>query len=289
MLAMLPARPQIALNQLESFITDENWAIEPKLDGIRVLCHFNVDGDLAVYNRGGSRLSFHRADVPEAQIRDVLSHLPVGWYIDGELMEDGSYCLFDLLPTGTYSNMNLRERRDELETLFRRDLDADLDRIRLVAQARLHPDKIQLVLDVYNRNGEGLVLKSLSGMYVAGRTVAVRKLKFTKTLDAVVLETNIDGKDNARLGVRFSNNWVDIGRVSTLNHEVVVDDVVEVRYREISRHGRLIEPVLIRVRHDKGAQACDFTQLEAVALVNAFSEADLEAELNYTQLQVEEA
>lgn len=265
MLAMLPDKAQLTPSSLTDFLTEDRWVAEPKLDGVRVLAYKTYDGDLRVLNREGKTLS-HRPELfPHEQAEQAIEH--VDGYLDGELMDDGTWCLFDVVPKidGENARMRARDRRKQLEQLMS-NLDADLDRLRLVVQAKGTEAKRQLLADVYHNNGEGLIFRYIGGKYVRGRSKALRKFKFTYTLDAVVVDTKLDGKDNAQVGLYVYDDLVPISRVAVHNHNVAPGDVVEVRFREISKRGRLIEPVLVRKRTDKDPGTCTSDQLLENAL-----------------------
>lgn len=272
MLAMLASNDQqLGLIHVEGFIAHNKWAVEPKLDGIRVLASYD-GSELSVVNRAGAELKRYRNRFPEDQALIALKQVQPGSYIDGELMADGTWCVFDIIPASPNRYLPLYERRKQLEQLFT-ELDAEMDKLRLVHHARTEKDKRQLIIEVYQRDGEGVIFKNINGEYESGRSRAMRKCKFTKTVDCVVMEVGIDGKDNAKVGVWVSKQLVDIGKVSTLNHDVDVEDVVEVRYLEVSKRGRLIQPVLLRVRLDKPGEECTFQQLEANTLTKQLNTA----------------
>jgi hypothetical protein len=111
-----------------------------------------------------------------------------------------------------------------------------------------------------------MMLKQASHKYTAGkRCDGSVKLKFWRSLEAVVTARHIDGKENAELAlIDPDHGEVNVGSISCLGHEqVAVGDVVECKYLYAvdPRKPKLYQPNILRVRTDKPADECTVDQL----------------------------
>jgi ATP-dependent DNA ligase len=77
------------LNALRSAIADpDGWAVEPKVDGVRLLLTFHPDRTLKTRNRRGVRRDWLRGDAFAGGLRRLPNALPILWrgtVLDGEL------------------------------------------------------------------------------------------------------------------------------------------------------------------------------------------------------------
>lgn len=259
------------VNRLVAFVEDPHYALEPKLDGHRLLVSVHR-GLVTVVNRDGER-SQHTPLLTDEAHRAAYRSLPRGLdgnvVLDGELI-DGVLWVFDLpvcLDNGLYpvaTSTGFSHRRAVLEALFA-TWEPDPRLFRLVESATTQEDKARLALRIRREQGEGLMAKLLTGVYRAGgRSAQVLKLKFVTEADLVVIGLGYQSKDNAVLGVLFPNEQAprEIGRASTLGKgAIAIDDVVVVRYRHLSAGGRLVNPRIIRRRTDKPMAECTADQL----------------------------
>ena len=206
-----PIKPQLALTR-KQLPEGEEWAYEPKLDGFRAIVF--VDGDESyIQSRSGKPLSRY---FPELSF-------PSGRYvIDGELVirderrrtwsstrcrcastrpSRGSTCspkeipanfvAFDLLAEDDEKllELPLRERRERLEALAKRDSSVEL--------TPLTTDTAEA--DEWLRNSEGVMAKQLDAPYVPGKRKGMAKVKRERTIDCVVLGWR-PGKEEGTVG-----------------------------------------------------------------------------------------
>lgn len=272
--------PQLAkqaeVTSLTSYIEDDNWVMEQKLDGHRVLlCSPGRDMPPTALTRNGT---LYTRKLPKA-VQDF--RFPEGdWILDGELVGDTFY-VFDLPkhPDFDYAmgdNLNdlLNQGREEVEPLWLRRtiLENLLDNIshpfKLVPQARTPQEKISLAEISLKNNYEGLVLKQKAAPYRSGgRTPEWLKVKYVKSLDAVVLAVRDDGKESVRLGIYRDGVLIDVGRASLIGKEkrglIAPGDVLEVRYLYCNtpEAPRLYQPTILRRRDDKSPEECTDDQL----------------------------
>jgi ATP-dependent DNA ligase len=250
------------VTSLEHYIFDDNWLMEQKLDGHRLLLRSPDQGEsLTAITRGGTPYS-HRLPLPLTRAR-----FPKGeWVLDGELV-DGTYWAFDLLIAAGQDLTKLPQvtRRiwlvNALAT-FRHPF-------KVVPQAESTDDKIRLAERSLSENFEGLVLKRADATYRYNqRSNLWLKVKFTHTVDVIAMAVRDDGKESVRLGAYTDGELVEIGRASLLGKEkaraITPGMVVEVKYLNLGNAGRLVQPTVLRVRDDKAPQECTTDQLKTV-------------------------
>ena len=269
--------PQLALQSeitsLEAFINDDEWVMEQKLDGHRLLLMSpGRDAAPTALTRNGT--------VYTRRLPDAIQkfRFPEGeWVIDGELVGDTFYA-FDLpqapglvgedatIPSPLYV------RRAMLEAL----LDNIEHPFKIVPQARTPQEKIQLAEVSLARNYEGLVLKRKTSAYASGgRTPDWLKVKYVVTADCVVLDVRDDGKESIKLGLYGPSGPMtrdirlhEVGRASLIGKEkngvINRGDVVEVRYLYAGAGGRLYQPTILRKRTDKRPAECTTQQMKFV-------------------------
>ena len=117
-------------------------------------------------------------------------------------------------------------------------------------------------------NKEGVIFRDTHASYRPGRTDVLRKHKFVKEIDAVVVQVGKGGKSNAVLGVyRPPGELHIIGQVSTIGKgPIAVGDVLEIQYlyHVNAESPILFQPRIIRVRGaEKPAAHCTIDQLGA--------------------------
>jgi ATP-dependent DNA ligase len=231
------ATPFQAAN-LQTFIEDDRWWFEPKLDGVRMLIE---DGEPLVYRtRKGNEVY-----PPEKLAREMVF---VPFTLDGELVGDTFY-VFDAV-----LNRPLVERRSQLEEYYE---DYAPRFVRLVPIAKTAEDKSRMVTALKDMGAEGVVIKDSLSTYTIGKSKSWLKLKFYTTYDLIVSELNRKGKDEA-ISIRWADG-TDAGgckvirdKLSTLS----VGDVIEVRCLGLSDSLKLIQPTFIRKRYDKDPTEC---------------------------------
>lgn len=250
------------ITDIAPYVTNDDWVFEQKLDGHRVLL-VSPEADLppTALTRNGTP---YTRRLPKA-LQDF--RFPEGrWVLDGELMGDGTYWVFDLPVTPFGGELELKARRAMLETLLG---NLPGHPFQLVPQARTVDDKVHLARTAIERCLEGLVLKRADSLYRQGaRNRDWLKLKFVKTADVIVLDVRDDGKESARLGIMRDGKVIDVGRASLIGKEkrgaISSGDVVEVRFLYCNNPAapRLYQPTIMRRREDKAAHECTDDQLQ---------------------------
>lgn len=188
-----------------------DFAMEPKLDGHRLLAHVGEDG-VRLYSRGGQNQTGYLPKVAE----DLEAHFPAGTVLDGEIvalgvpeehagdgwssvqrvmgsgtperavrMQEGlTFIVFDLLAHGGIDVRSLafRQRRDALEAIFD---GAEFSATALIPQYDATAENYTHMLDL---GFEGAMVKRWAQPYRSGkRARGWSKVKPTDTLDGVVI------------------------------------------------------------------------------------------------------
>src|SRR6059058_1192562 len=79
------------LNRIKSYLNDDHWVAQQKLDGDRILITV-TDGKVRALNREGVA----RSNPVPRRVLDQFACFPGTWCFDGELMTSGELWLFDL-------------------------------------------------------------------------------------------------------------------------------------------------------------------------------------------------
>lgn len=256
-------------SRLEQLLASETYAAEPKLDGIRAVAVVE-NGSATLLNRRGVALSAGGRETRQRIQRELERTLPTGRFVlDGELMPDGSYWLFDIIEAGSLvtSSTKFAERRMVLVQLAGLAGWNATDLVNVVDHAVTEDEKRELLEMTAATGREGIMLKRLDRAYFHGRSKDGFKVKHVKDIDLVVTAVNFEGRDNAVLSLRTDDGTlIEVGRASTIGKgDVNIGDVVEVRFLYLGANGRLYQPRIMRVRDDKLANECTIDQLEGTA------------------------
>lgn len=261
--------PQLANNcesdsALERMFTDPKWWAEQKLDGKRVLIVAG-NGEVSGLNRKGETISLP-GNLTVAFER--FSATNGRWVVDGEYIGDTLW-LFDMpialetvLPTDPY-----HVRRTALEGIYEVAW-ADNPHVHLVPCYRTEDEKRDLHAWCKSNHAEGIMLKDRNGIYHEGkRSRDIQKVKFTETVDCVILETWREGKRSIRVGLYENGTMIDVGAITMTEENLahpkcVVGQVIEARYLYVAKDRRLYQPRFLKFRDDKTADECSIGQLK---------------------------
>lgn len=255
---------------VDRYIADAGWAMEQKMDGVRCIAAFTRTGTVRLtettfLSHTGAPL--HSGEKHHAAIAEELSAMPVDVTVDGELMADGHYWVYDLLAMSGQDTTGLpfADRRRLLVTLFG-VFDSDL--VRLVESFTDPAGKTALWQSVLDSGAEGVVVKRLTASYQSkGRTRNVLKIKITKTIDVVVIGYGRE-TESAVLGLYHDGVLTEVGKCSLIGKpHVEIGDVIEVQYLYVvdPHSPRLYQGRMMRRRDDKTAEECQWDQLDGTA------------------------
>src|SRR5208282_3466861 len=197
----------------------------------------------------------------------MLRRIPFDFVLDGEMLTGGTYIAFDLL---SFQGLNIlgQEYRTRL-TMLNENFTNICKLLTVTRTAFTQEEKMSLLAELDAENAEGAVFKPLRGLYKNGKCGQQWKLKFWKTLSAIVGDRSIDDKtggekDGIDLLLYDSNMQLQrisgcslIGRV-----RVVKGDVIEVKYLYGSGDGHIIQPVMIMKRDDIEITECLMSQIK---------------------------
>ncbi len=225
-------------DEFERLLEDNDWAAQPKFDGVRFMLG-RKDGKVYALNRKGKSVS-----VPnQIAVAALTLDLDGDFLIDGELVGEVLYA-FDVL---------------ELDGKCRRELPVEKRHASLadfshksicVAPLSTGKDKQKLYETLKKEGGEGVVFKKLGAKYNVGRPASggnYLKFKFYSTASCVVSKVNQKRSVSLKMGC-----GTEVGNVTIpANHDVPkAGEVVEVRYLYAYRGGSLYQPTYLGVRDD---------------------------------------
>jgi len=252
---------EISIDQAGRFIIDDIWGLQEKHNGHRRIVV--KEGTVAwMTNRSGVRRSL------PGPIAMVLRRIPFDFVLDGEML-DGKlgnvYKAFDLLSLNGLNILGLPYRqRLELLTQHFTGIHA---LINVVETAFTKEEKMALIAKLDAECAEGCVFKKLDAKYSEGRANVHKKLKFWKTLSAIVGDpsTEKDGREKDGVDVLLYDKQGRLNRVSGCSLigriKVVKGDVIEVKYLYGSGDGHIIQPVMLMKRDDIQPIECTMDQI----------------------------
>lgn len=246
---------------VDPYLTDE-WVMQPKMDGERLVLVSDGAGGVRCFNRDG------RATVGPPAVVAELAALPVAVTLDGERLR-GTVVVFDLMELrGQGAGVALEHRLQALEQFMAAWSPTNLA---VAPTARTIDEKLAMMRAVTDGNGEGWVLKRLASTYQAGaRSPDWRKLKRWRDVDCVVAWVGGgagDEKDNMGLSMYRDGELVNVGECTRRagdGQRIQPDDVVKVQVLYASDGNRLVQPSRARIRHDKPAEQCTIDQLDEI-------------------------
>lgn len=258
-----PARP----TQLPDIASSSEWALELKVDGER-LAATTAAGPVG-YNRDG-RIT----KVPTPILRALSALDGYDLTLDGERVGD-TWVVFDLPEFAGVVEQATPwcDRRAALEALFA-IWDPDPAAVRLMPVALTIDEKAAMISRTLAGRGEGLMAKRVDSPYKeykgGPRGGAWLKIKKQHTVDCVVDwvsdPTTGTGRWNMGLQVYRDGELVDVGEVGRLTGDGMNAEpgsVVEVRVLYTTENGRLYQPTMPKLRHDKRPEECTWDQMEA--------------------------
>jgi len=245
-------------NQAEQLIADNNWWMQEKFDGKRIL--IRKDGDQVIgINRKGLVVALPQPVVEQAQIIGGRQ-----WLMDGEAVGD-AYFAFDLLEE---DGVDLRKEP------YSRRLDALVaivpcegrSVIRTRATATRTAQKREMMEALRRLKAEGVVFKRHAAPYTPGRPASggdQLKLKFTATASCIVAKAN-GTKRSVALMLLDGRKRVAVGNVTVPANQPIpkAGSIVEIRYLYAFPGGSLFQPVCLGLRDDVGPDACTISQLK---------------------------
>lgn len=260
-----PLNPQCNLlnpiedDQLESLMMGNQWVMQKKMDGVRLMIRRKNNTEFIGYSRTGREVA-----VP-LNIVEALSLLDMpDFFMDGELVGDVYYA-FDLIEIHIpLQNENYNLRKSTLNSILNRKPSSSVvcvkDFVRLENKAKEF-ERIK------HNGGEGVVFKKIAATYQVGRPSSggdYLKFKFYKTCSATV--STINDRRSVGLGLyNSSGDLIPIGNCTIpINHRIPeVGSLVEVKYlyARLPSHA-LYQPSYLGERSDIRIDECVLSQLK---------------------------
>lgn len=250
----------ITESELDSFLTNEDYVMQEKFDGMRAIVHI-TDNGLRIFSRNAG-VGDPTKPLEKTQALPYFAKIQfpelVGTVLDAEIMGTGtaaevagavhrnggtdsggtSLYIFDIL------YIRGRDLRDECLNVRLTELDSIASTLRVEEQwssrwmriwfppyYHSHSDKKRILDEVFDRGGEGVMFKNLEGVYVSGDRPADNwyKYKKHKKFDCVVMGfTNGKGKYVGAIGAVIFGQYkngklVELGQASGMNDAVRKD------------------------------------------------------------------
>lgn len=250
-------RPQL-LNDideedLEMYLTDDDWCMQEKFDGRRRGLVKSVDA-IVVTNKQGLSTSANQT---------IISQFAKITLKDKEIIFDGEDMgnvvqLFDILThPGTY-----RERYSELLKY-----DSIEHSMQVVITAWTEAEKREMLAFCRKSNAEGVVFKNIYARYKPGRPNSggdQMKYKFRASASCIVYDIS-SKKRSVSIGVYEQGKLIPVGNVTIYpNQDVpVTGAVVEIKYLYYFPGGSLFQPVYKGERDDISKTECVVEKLKA--------------------------
>lgn len=221
--AMLPVEGQ------QEEILNTKWHAQPKLDGHRMCAIGKGTADVVLVTKRGQRTTVSRPP-------GWRGGLAVGTTLDGELVA-GSYYAFDILGyKGEDVSSQTHQRR---MALLKKSVPIFDKHFGLGT----YEDVGYLWKSVLMVDAEGLVLKDPRSPYIVGPSSYWKKIKNTKTRDAIVSEA-VPNKAGHTVMLVDPGTDKNLGKVHTTK-PVLIGGIVRVRYCQTYPDGRLREAVIL--------------------------------------------
>jgi len=264
-----------------------SYVAEEKFDGMRALITLNSNRDIAIRNREGAdkgRIA-NTPDIAKAlrQLADADPELWKGTVFDGELVGSSWNETMHLLGSAGRTSTDLRyaifdlpyhagiDRRDEVWHQRRARLEQVLSRLPANSPLFLvptHKPVDGLAESVWERGGEGLIVKDRSARYMPGDRNAWDKIKQIFSTEAVIMGfTTGIGKFADTHGAIIMGQYRDGQLTPVCNISGMTDSVRRSmteawvgRVIEFAHNGKTANsyrnPRWLRERPDKEASAC---------------------------------
>jgi bifunctional non-homologous end joining protein LigD len=245
-------------DQAQRLIADDDWWMQEKFDGKRIL--IKKDGDQAIgINRKGLVVALPQSIAEQAMIAGGRQ-----WLMDGEAVGD-VYFAFDLLEQ---DGVDLRKEpySRRLEVLSVIVVPGGKGSIRVRATAIGIAQKQEMLAALHSLKAEGAVFKRHAAPYTPGRPASggdQLKLKFTATASCIVAKPS-KAKRSVALELLDGEKRVAVGNVTIAPNQPIpkAGSVVEIKYLYAFLGGSLFQPVCLGVRDDVGVDACTIGQIK---------------------------
>ena len=241
---------------LTRYCPDPRWGYQEKFNGeYRTIC--KDSNGIHDFNRNGDPAK----GLPSDLIAALKNHPLHQFVIAGELVGNRSLKLFDALILGDVNYA--ADAYQVRETRYHMEFDGYSKLIAPVYTARTMETKAQLVIQLLEEGAEGVIVRDMTASYVEGKSGQHLKVKFWKTLDAVVIGPDPKGHHSVRLGCfdDLTGTLHEVCGAKILDFHPKKGDVVEVKYNKGTRNMHIMEIHMERIRSDKRPAECLLSQI----------------------------
>jgi len=244
-------------HQVLNLINDDNWCMQEKHDGRRLVIR-KQGQDIIGINKQGNTVGL------PLPVFEVVKGFDAEATLDGESIGDNLFA-FDLLEL---DGVDIRSwpYRERLAALMNLLFSVQQRVIKLVETAFTTEQKLALLNQLKAGKREGIVFKQIFAPYTPGRPNSggtQLKHKFVATLSAVVAKVN--RQRSVELQLIGPGGWVSCGNVTIpANHKIPqAGQVCEIRYLYCYKEsGVLFQPVYLGQRDDVDDTECLTSQLK---------------------------
>ena len=245
-------------DQAEQLIADDDWWMQEKFDGKRILIRKDRDQVIGI-NRKGLVVA-----IPQPIAQHARTIGGQQWLMDGESVGD-AYFAFDLLEQ---DGVDLRKEpySHRLDVLIAIVIPGGKEAIRVRDTATGAAQKQDMLATLRRIKAEGVVFKRHAAPYTPGRPASggdQLKLKFTATASCIVAKANRT-KRSVAVVLLDGGKRIAVGNVTVPPNQPIprAGSILEVRYLYAYPGGSLFQPVSLGQRDDIDPKACTLGQLK---------------------------
>lgn len=260
---------------LDKFLeNNEKFYCNMKYDGVRVVTKVK-DGSITFYSRNGK--IYDNFEYLKPYIKQSLGEI-TEITLDGEVTHNDfqqlmtitkrkdnngidfsglTYNIFDII---SESPLTQQDRVSLLESIINEN-----EHVKLVKYKLLSPIQVPTHLELALEKGyEGLVLKTITGLYEYGKSTEWVKVKKMDNYDATIINLlegegkykNMLGKfeiglENGKTQFCGSGLTDEDRKIFWQEKDSLIGKCVELKYQEMTKDGLLRFPIFIRIRDDK--------------------------------------
>jgi len=245
--------------QAEWYDSDPNFGGQEKFNGERhIITKYN--GQIQDNNREGD---ISKRPIP-ADLKILLMKHPLEQFIIDIEYVAKSHRPIKILDALCLGVTSLTEKPyKERERLCHHQFNGYNPKIEVVNTWTDKAGKRNLKSRLQKERAEGMVYKDMRKPHREGRAHQHYKLKFVKTLSAIVLGRSKKGHESVDIGLYDANHQLQrIGGCSLIGKpNVTTGDVVEIKYLYSSGNNHVVQPTLLDKRYDIRPEACTMEQL----------------------------
>lgn len=253
---------KITAQEAKRYLDDPNFLVQEKRNGHHRLVTRDtlvVTGDkLEMFNREGTQRNI------SSPLQSALLHpkLPSRYIVDVEQEKNDIYILDLLMIQAVWGTEWLAQQPYHLRLRFMKEYFTGMHPRVHVIESYYGANKAKAVKHFWDEKAEGVVFKDQNALYREGRSGQHHALKFWKTLDAVVIEMNPEGRDAVELGLFQDGKIRRICGSSLIGKgRIELGCVVEIKFLYATRDYHVVQPTILRRRDDKQPQECGVDQL----------------------------